>query len=500
MAEIPDYEIPAQEVADRAYNLGLLHERQLQLVWAELGSRTVTADDFLQLCVRRELLTNYQVERLIRDEKTGFFFGDYKVLYFMGAGSFARVYRAVHKDSDQVVALKVLRKRFSDSPSQYGQFIREGELGRALRHKNIVPIYEVFSRAKIHFLVMEFVEGRNLRDFVKVRKKVEPEEATRLVIEIAEGLDYAFVERGLTHRDLKMTNVLVSSNGQAKLVDFGLAAIEKGLSNDAWVQMPNARTIDYAALERATGVHKDDTRSDIYFLGCIYYHMLTGKAPLSETRDRARRLSRQRLEEVVPVQQVDPSVPNSVAVVVRNAMDLDPDRRYQAPKQMLAGLQEASRRLREGTADEVVLEPQAEPSAAVQPTTVKEQHSIMVVESNAQLQDVFRDGLRKAGYRVLLTSDPQRALERFLDDSRTAECVLFDAQATGKVALEAFNQLGDEARTNHVPALLLLGKPQQKWRQHAKTAKHRVVMSMPIKMKELRSALAQLIPTETGSG
>jgi serine/threonine-protein kinase len=493
MSDFPDQElVSAQELADRAYNLGLLSERQIQSVWAELASRDVSADEYMKVCVRRELLTNYQVERLTRDEKTGFFFGDYKVLYYMGAGSFARVYRAVHKNSQQVVALKVLRRRFSDSASQYGQFIREGELGRNLRHRNIVPIYEVYSRAGTHFLVMEFVEGNNLRDFVRLRGKVDFDTATRLASDIAAGLEYAFV-KGLTHRDLKLTNVLVSSKGEAKLVDFGLAAIEKGLSGDAWVQMPNARTIDYAALERATGVHKDDTRSDIYFLGCIYYHMLTGKAPLSETRDRAKRLSRQRLEEIVPIQQTDPSIPGSIAYVVHKAMDLDPDRRYQKPKYMLVDLEKVRIKLEDGTADDDSFDLGPEVPAIAEPES---QQSLMVVEANPQVQDQFRKVLREAGYRVLLTSDPRRAVERLLDDANTAECVVFSAKATGQVALEAFNQLGDEARTQHVPAILLLDKPQHGWAKHARTAKHRVVLLMPITMKDLRKALKKLIPSQ----
>ena len=108
------------------------------------------------------------------------------------------------------------------------------------------------------------------------------------------------VEHGLTHRDLKLNNVLISSSGQAKLVDFGLAAMDEVLVDDALADLPNTRTIDYAALERATGVRKDDTRSDIYFLGCIFYHMLTGQSPLSETKDRLQRLSKQRFLDVIP--------------------------------------------------------------------------------------------------------------------------------------------------------------------------------------------------------
>ncbi len=235
------------------------------------------------------------------------------------------------------MALKVLRNRFSEKPVQASLFVREGRLGCALRHPNIVPIYEVFSKGRMHFLVMEFIEGRNLREFVRIRKKLDPLEATRLMISITDGLRYAF-EHGLTHRDLKMSNVLVSSRGEAKLVDFGLASMDDTLSDDALADLPNTRTVDYAALERATGVRKDDVRSDIYFLGCIYYNMLTGQPPLVETRDRVLRLSKQRFLDVVPIQKVDRSLPVSVSVVVNKAMALDPERRYQSPLAMLVDL------------------------------------------------------------------------------------------------------------------------------------------------------------------
>ena len=196
------------------------------------------------------------------------------------------------------MAVKVLRRRFADDPEQADRFYREGEMGATLQHPNIVPIMEVATQGgQRTYMVMKFIEGRNLREFIKIRKKFEPAEATRLVADVAAGLSYAF-ERGICHRDLKMSNVLVSSRGQAMLVDFGLAAADKNVSDDASTNSPNPRTIDYAGLERATGVRKDDPRSDIYFLGCIFYHMLTGKPPIYETKDRIQRLSKSRFEDV----------------------------------------------------------------------------------------------------------------------------------------------------------------------------------------------------------
>jgi len=489
-------QLSAEKIAQRALDLGLLDERQLQDLWASFGSRNVRSREFLQALVRREFLTNYQVERLTKGDKTGFFYGDYKVLYLVGTGTFARVFRAVHRETGQVVAVKVLRNRFSEDPRKYGQFVREGEVGRTLRHPNIVPIYEVYSQGKTHFLVMEFIEGRNLREFVKIRKCLEYVEATRLMIDIAQGLQYAF-ENGLTHRDLKMNNVLVSSRGQAKLVDFGLAALDESLNEEFQAENPNARTIDYAALERVTGVRKDDTRSDVYFMGCIYYHMIAGKAPLSETRDRAKRLSKTRFQNVVPIRKVDPGIPDSVALLVNKAMMLDPGKRYQSPGAMLHDLHLAMKRMESDPPPS-----RSEAAAALAESAqgsgngagaAPNRQSVMVVESNGNMQDVFRESFKRAGYRVLITGDPGRALGRFQQDLATADCVVLNAQELGEAALATFNQFGADPRTKSVPAVLLLDEKQQRWSPKAATADHRVVLCMPITMKQLRGVLTKLV-------
>ncbi len=114
----------------------------------------------------------------------------------MGTGSFARVYRAVHNTTGDVVALKVLRKRYCDKSDESDRFFREGKMGVTLRHPNIIATYSVGADSNTPFLAMEFVEGRNLREFVRVRGKFEMLEATRLAAEIASGLQYAAV-RGI---------------------------------------------------------------------------------------------------------------------------------------------------------------------------------------------------------------------------------------------------------------------------------------------------------------
>ena len=324
----------AELIANQALDLKLLTNQQLQTIWTDLGSPDVPPDDFFQTCVRRGILTNYQVELLSANKRSGYFHGDYKILYMVGAGTFARVFRAAHRETNEIMAVKVLRRRHIGK-DHASQFAREGELGLNLRHPNVVAVHLVSSKDESPFLVMEFVEGYTLKEFVRLRRRIDPVEATRVMADIARGLTYAH-QQGLAHRDLKMTNVLISSRGQAKLADFGLASLSDELSAEmiADMDIPNTRTVDYAALERATGVRGDDTRNDLFFLGCIYYNMLTGKWPLPEARDKLHRLSRTRFEEIESLHEILPErAAARVSLIVNRAMMLDPDRRYQDARQ-----------------------------------------------------------------------------------------------------------------------------------------------------------------------
>ncbi len=484
-------ELSAEEFAQAAFDLNLIDARQLQEVWGQVGTGQLSGAQCQQLLLRRELLTNYQTERLLRGERGGFFYGDYKVLYLIGTGSFARVYRACHKTTGEIVALKVLRRRYSDDAEQADRFYREGQIGATLRHPNIVPIMDVVAdrAAGNHFLVMQFIEGRNLREFIKIRKKFSPVVATRIVTDVAAGLNYAF-GRGIFHRDLKMSNVLVSSKGQSMLVDFGLAAADKNLSDDAIADSPNPRTIDYAGLERATGMRRDDSRSDIYFLGCIYYHLLTGVPPIFETRDRIQRLSKTRFEEVVPILKTDPGLPHSIAAIVTQAMELNPIERYQSPGEILADLNWAMSRLDEPA-------PTDGPSTSKIPAADSApQRTLMLIESNVKLQDIMRQRLKKNGYRVLVMADPDRAMSRFADGSKAADCVIFSTGELGQAALDAFNRFGAAEHTAEIPAVLLLGEHHKGWKTKAKLADRRVLVAMPIKLRQFREVLSKLVPVE----
>ena len=473
-------ELSVDEIAQRALALEILSPTQLEDVWNALGTQNVDRDQFFSALLRQGHLTKYQVDRLAKGESTGFFYGDYKVLYSAGAGTFARVFRAVNVKTGKTAAVKVLRSRYSDDPEAINNFRKEAEVGMQLHHPNIVRIYDYFSEKKTHYIIMDFIEGQTLRQYINVHKKIEYKIATRIAADICTGLDYAF-KRAHLHRDMKMTNVLIASNGTALLLDFGLAA-----ETDTKAEQKNQRAIEYAALERSTGVRRDDKRSDIYFLGAMFYQMLSGIPPLGDIKERAQRLNKDRFFNVKPIRQVMPRIPAQLSYIVEKSMSLDPTKRYQSPGEMLADLKVALRKLEKLGTDEAA-EAASAAGAVHTPQAKKsgDQAVICVVESNGNLQDSFRESLKSAGHRALIFSNLDRLFDRLNDSQQRIDCILLNAQSLGKQAVLAFNELAKIFTAVEIPALLLLDENQRKW--EAKTARTRwhKTVGMPITMARI---------------
>lgn len=499
-------ELTADQFAHRIVDVGLADALTVDQARAELGAGAVTLDEMIRIMQRRGVVTTLQTEKILKGDRTGYFFGQYKVLYLIGAGTFARVYRAekvgdlATADSDTsgkaVFAVKVLRKRFRDEPAQLDQFLREGRMGLKLRHPNIVSIYEVVPDVRNPFMAMEFVEGQTLRELVRLRGRLPALTALRLMHDVASGLAYA-ASLGISHRDLKLSNVLVGSDGTAKLVDFGLAALADRQNPDKIADCPNARAIDYAALERGTAVRKDDPRSDVYFAGSMLYHMLAGKPALTETRDRLQRLNVSRFQQVPPLHQVADDIPVPAAHVCGRAMEFNPEKRIQSAAALQADLKKAIERLEAGPTPMAGQDGAAEHEDAYDDedhTSEGEGLVVMLVEAKVELQNAIRQRLKKRGYRVLVISDPGRALSRFTpEDDPPADCVLFGAAELGNLAVDAFNRFGSDDHTAHIPALLLVDRRQQHIIRAAQRAPHRRLLALPLKVRELRAALVNLL-------
>lgn len=487
--------ITSEEFAERAVSVGVADQWEVDRAVSELGVGEVPLTQMIDMLQRRGLVTTLQAEKIVRGDRTGYFYGKYKVLYLIGAGTFARVYRA--ELDGQVFAVKVLRKRFRDEPKELEQFLREGKMGLRLTHPNIVRISDVVDDQRNPFLVMEFVEGQTLRELVRIRGKLPYELALKLISEVAAGLAFA-AGLGISHRDLKLSNVLITSGGVAKLVDFGLAALADRSNPELVADCPNARAIDYAALERGTNVRKDDPRSDVFFAGNMLYHMLAGMPALSETRDRIQRLNVNRFRDIQSIYDHVPDLPGVVNQLLLNAMEFNPALRIQSAAALQQAVKGVMEELKRGSD-----RPEVVPGAKVNAEEVGDDkvitnegvgYVVMLVESKTALQNAVRERLKAQGYRVLIISDPRRALERFSDAvDKPADCVVFGAGELGNEALDAFNAFAENEDTASIPAVLLVDPSQTHIVSRAKRGSNRALLPLPLRVKQLRMALIKLL-------
>lgn len=474
----------ALHFANFAVRLGLLTNEQVQQAWDELGLRGGDPEPFLRVMERKGYMTPWQSAKLLKQDRDGYFLGGYRILYRIASGSFGRVYRAEDPRTGRVVAVKVLRRKWSEDRHNVELFEREGRLGMTLQHPNIVEIIAVNRdpASRQYYIVMEFVEGGNLRDILNIRKKLEPGEVLRILDEVTQGLVYA-LSRGITHRDMKLTNVLMSSQGAAKLVDFGLAGLfgqRHADADDANVD----RTVDYAGLEKATNVAPGDTRSDIYFLGSVAYELLTGRPPLDMSRQARSRMSRERYLNVPPIQPEEINGPPSVIRLVESMMSLNPHERFQTPSQVLDAVREVRREV-EGKASST--------------RKGSGQKSIFLAEKDERLQDVLREKLKEQGFRVFLAADPLRALDRFRQ--QPFDILVVNAGTTGENGLLIFERIMGEAEKLDLPCtgILLLSEELKSWRSRVKSRNGSTVLVQPVKFKQLLQAIQNGLQAEPSS-
>jgi serine/threonine protein kinase len=455
--------------------LGLVSEAQLREVHEELGE-VPDLTHLISALERKSYLTPWQRGKVLKGDFDGFFLGGYRILYKIQSGSFGRVFRADDPRTGRVVAVKVLRRRWSEDQQRIDLFIREGKVGLTLKHPNIVEVLAISRDASTgqYYIVMEFVEGGNLREILQIRKKLTVSESLRIIENATSGLAYAY-SRGMTHRDIKLTNLLISSTGEAKLVDFGLAQF---FSTFAKEEEKVDRTVDYAGLERATGVATGDVRSDIYFLGCVLYEALTGRSPLVMTRDRHARMRKERFESVPPIHPGEIDGPPTVLNLVETMMALDPTQRYQTPAQLLEAIKVLRRELdgKSGRAD-----------------GRRVSRSVFIVENDEALQDRLRDGLKDEGYRVFLAGDPVRALDRFRQ--QPYDGLIVDARTTGEEGFRIFEHIVDEASRKQLPcaAIVILKQKQASWMARLRTSPSLAVLGEDVTFKKLSRKLKELM-------
>ncbi|HEX9776399.1 MAG TPA: Stk1 family PASTA domain-containing Ser/Thr kinase [Actinomycetota bacterium] len=260
----------------------------------------------------------------------------YELAEQLGAGGMAHVYLGRDRVLGRTVAVKTLLSAYAGDPQFIDRFRREAQHAAALNHPNIVSVYDTGADDGTHYIVMEFIEGRTLRDIIRDEGPLLPERAAEIASDVCAGLSFAH-SHDIIHRDVKPANIMITSSGAVKVADFGIARAATGetVTQTAMV----LGTAQYFSPEQAQSAPVD-ARSDVYSLGIVMYEMLTRQVPFTGSSPVAIAYKHVK-EDPVPPSRLNPDVPAGLEAIVMKAMAKNPANRYQSADEMREDLQRA---------------------------------------------------------------------------------------------------------------------------------------------------------------
>ncbi len=329
--------------------------------------------------------------------RTGIYLQDrYEILGLIGSGGMSDVYKAKCHKLNRLVAIKVLKKEFSDDPGFVGKFQMEAQAAARLSHPNIVNVYDVVDEGSIHYIVMELIEGITLKSYIAKKGMLEVKEAVGIAIQVAQGIAAAH-EQQIIHRDIKPQNMLISKDGKVKVADFGIAraVTTQTMTSEAM------GSVHYISPEQARGGYCDE-RSDIYSLGITIYEMVTGILPFQGDNTLAVALA-QLQEPITRPSFYNPEIPVSLEGIILKCTEKKPERRYSRMTDVIGDLR---RVLVYPAEDFVQPAPEVDMSAG---TVVIKKDELKEIKRST---DIARDHSREREHRRERENPPERDGER----------------------------------------------------------------------------------------
>jgi len=334
-----------QELLENLKTSGLLSAEEVSKFHTGFATRGVpkSPEHLAKDLVKHNYLTKLQAAAVVKGKTRNLIFGDYIVIDKIGSGGMGQVFKARHKPTRKLVAMKVLSAEAVSNRRLIERFKKEAKAIGRLKHPNVVRAYEAGKINKIRYLVMEYVDGENMLARVKRKGPLSIDEVVNCILQAARGLDYAH-QQGIIHRDIKPSNLLRDrSTGRVKVVDLGLARVEEP-DEDAEDQIRLTMagqmlgTARFMAPEQVEDARKADVRSDVYSLACTMYYLLRGKAPYSgETV--AHTLMAHVSSPIPNLCRKRPDAPEWIGAVFNRMMAKKPRDRYQSMGQLVADIQ-----------------------------------------------------------------------------------------------------------------------------------------------------------------
>ena len=256
--------------------------------------------------------------------------GRYEITELIGVGGMADVYKAIDVMENRTVAVKILKPEFAGNEEFLRRFRNESKAIAVLSHPNIVKIYDVGFTDEIQFIVMEYIDGITLKEFIDQQGVLKWKNALHFITQILRALQHAH-DKGIVHRDIKPQNIMLFTDGTIKVMDFGIARFSR--IDGKTLSDKTIGSVHYISPEQARGDMTDE-RSDIYSVGVMLYEMLTGRKPFDGENPVAIALKHMQ-ETAVPPREIMPSIPEALEEIVLHAMERNPSRRYQSAAEMI---------------------------------------------------------------------------------------------------------------------------------------------------------------------
>jgi eukaryotic-like serine/threonine-protein kinase len=258
----------------------------------------------------------------------------YEIIRLLGQGGMGAVYHAQDRALDRDVALKVIRADMAANPQILNRFKQELLLARQVTHRNVIRIFDLGQAEGLKFITMEYIEGEDLQALLRREKKLPPERAAQIMVQVCRALEAAHAE-GVIHRDLKPQNIMIGKGGRACVMDFGIARsmLSAGMTETGAV----IGTPDYMSPEQAKGLPVD-ARSDIFSFGIIFYEMLSGLNPFDADTTMGK-LWKRTSETARPPSELDKGIPQPLSDIVKKCLELEPDKRFFSTTELLRAIE-----------------------------------------------------------------------------------------------------------------------------------------------------------------
>ncbi|MGE0759614.1 MAG: serine/threonine protein kinase, partial [Pirellulaceae bacterium] len=296
------------------------------------------ADQVAREMVRQKKLTAYQAQEIYRGNGRSLVLGNYVVLDKLGQGGMGMVLKAEHRRMKRMVALKIISRSVARNADAVQRFQREVEAAARLHHPNIVMAHDADEANGIHFLVMQYVEGKDLSALVKQHGPLSAAKAVDYILQAARGLEYAH-KQGVVHRDIKPSNLLVDREGIVRILDMGLARIDEPTNKPGQLTVTGQLmgTVDYMAPEQALDTKRADARADIYSLGASLWYLLTGQ-PLFRGDSFAKRLMAHQSGPIPSLEDHGVAASAALVAAFERMVAKSPDDRFANMTQVIAAL------------------------------------------------------------------------------------------------------------------------------------------------------------------